>query len=1237
MNITLDSDDGEGINGMNVTMNSSTFRGYTVNGSVLFSVVPTGVHEITLSGDKTLVYFYGTEDLNGIIFSTTVTKADAGKVKQINYVLNETRALVNVTNSTYSAVPALSGLNVVITNGSRQYSGTTNSAGIVIFREVVPAVYTVTFNYTQLEDNGFIVPQSFTINVIAGNDENTTNNLTAPLQDIQVRFNITDEQSQGLDVYVALLTGDGQVANDSSGSPANGTTSGPPLGWLVLHTLVPSVTYNYMIDANSSGFGIWNSSQVYVPYYMVASVNRTLSPISIIVYAYDGESGQLKEDVNVSVLYEDAVAVNASDDALSVNLTGAANNVNFTHLFLYPLNYTVNVSSPRYFSEALDVSFGVMNPSETSETVQFSLTERKITVNIGNSTGDELEEGVNISIEDTGTGAVIQSLNGTFLNVSGTNASVTFLHVPDGEYRVNVTSSRYFSSSAVFTLGAENTTSGIDEFNFTMIERTVIVYLKDTDGSTLDHAVDVSVNQTDGSPITGTDSNIIPQQTGQTDTVTFNFIPDGENYKVIVASNDYFSQNWTFNTSDLPADNEHTFTMYERIAAVSVYDFADRTLLATAGNVTITLYNTTGVATNTTGDDLAANTTTGQWQFTGIRDETFNVSAVTGGYTQKNETFDPASGDSNSVGIYMKKLGHGYFNVTVYAEGTTTPISGATVSLRYLNASGTVVDTASVTGGYAMVEVNVSEYDQSDKNMTFVVSASGYYANSSVGYFNVSDQGVEAVVATLQAEPPPENPPSPGGRRTTTTGGVAPLLETQSFGNIEAGTSKSVKFLRSDLLNINEIAILTDEDAAGVSVTVKPSASPAGASEPIPSVDGKVYKYLDISAANLPDSAIKTVTVSFKVPRSWISDNGIDPEGIHMFRYSGISWRSLETAYLSTDGTWNYYRAVSPGFSTFAIAGYYLKEKDMEPTLLATYLKASECKTVYLTVKNTGGMTLTNVHVDALDAEWGTVAQSKGIASLGSGLQDRVTLRVCAGRDAVKGSYDISLDVISDQATRKVTSQVQVTETYLETLTKQIESLEAELDALEDGLDAEGMGYYNSARDRIADAREQLGKGNYDAALSSMNEARGYIDKIKEIEPKKGYLDMFIEWIILNYILTTVIAAMLIGMSSVVLLRKRIAGELPELPTGGEVLTGVMRAGEEAIDNLMSIIRELETRVEKIDFENLGDNERKWYNKVRLQIENIKRSVDGGEFKKAQRHANDAELYMKMLELHSAS
>jgi hypothetical protein len=40
---------------------------------------------------------------------------------------------------------------------------------------------------------------------------------------------------------------------------------------------------------------------------------------------------------------------------------------------------------------------------------------------------------------------------------------------------------------------------------------------------------------------------------------------------------------------------------------------------------------------------------------------------------------------------------------------------------------------------------------------------------------------------------------------------------------------------------------------------------------------------------------------------------------------------------------------------------------------------------------------------------------------------------------------------------------------------------------------------------------------------------------------------------------------------------------------------------------------------------------------VKLQIENIKRSIDGGEFKRAQRHANDAELYMKMLELHSAS
>lgn len=121
-----------------------------------------------------------------------------------------------------------------------------------------------------------------------------------------------------------------------------------------------------------------------------------------------------------------------------------------------------------------------------------------------------------------------------------------------------------------------------------------------------------------------------------------------------------------------------------------------------------------------------------------------------------------------------------------------------------------------------------------------------------------------------------------------------------------------------------------------------------------------------------------------------------------------------------------------------------------------------------------------------------------------------------------------------------------------------------------------------------------------------------------------------------NYLI--IIAGMIIaGMSTFFLFRRRIARELPELPTGGEVVGGVLKIGEETISNLMSMAKNLEDSVDKVDFDSLGDEQRKWYNRIKLQIEGVKRSIDDGDFKKAKRHVSDAELYMKMLELHSAS
>ncbi len=1231
VNITLSSDEGDGIDGMGVTMNSSNFYNTTSNGSVLFSVVPTGVHTVTLSGDKTLVYFNGSGNVSGLQFTINVTKADAGEVRQVGYTFSETMAVVNITNSTYYG---LSRITTTITNGSDSYTVDSNATGYAVFREVVPASnYTVTFNSTQLQGMGFVVPQTFSINAEEGGDDDSGNIISAALQDVQVRFNITDDSSNGLTgIYVALVNESGSVVNNSYGTYLNGSTSS---GLLTLHN-VPSGTYTYYIDGNSSGYGIWNNSQVTVPTNAIAMVNETLKPITLTAYVYDSVATQVKENVNVSVLYATTSVTNSSGDTLSHNVTSTGSGVDFTSMYLYQGNYTANVTSPRYFSQEQNVSFGTLNPAETNRTVQFTLIERMVTVNVENGSGSALEESVNITIRDV-SGAILLSTNESYyLNATNVTSSTEITHIPDESFSINVTSSLYFNGSQLFNV--TNITDGIKEFNFTMVERRIYVILKNSTGDDLTQNVTVYLNNTDGSAVTDTTgSEIAPIVNTTLPLVNFSYVPDGSFY-VNVTSDHYFLQSQSISSSDIATgtNNTLTFTMYEREVAVSAYDFSDRTLITTE-TVNITFYNVTGVAANTTGDNITASTSTGMVTFTGILDETFNVSAESANYTETNETFDPSSGQDTDVGIYLKKLNHGYFNLTVLVQGSSTLISGATVQLRNASASGTVIDSGTTGAGMVVLGVNTSEYDQSEKNMTFVVSASGYVTNSSTGYFNVSDQGVEGVNITLVAETPPSPPPDGGGGGGGGSSGGTVSSETQNMGTIEPGVEKTAKFLLSSTLNVMEVGVITDEAATDVSVKVSSSSKPSGSSSVISALDGSVYKYLDIDATNLQDSIITSATVKFKIPESWIDSNGIDPDEVYMYRYSGGAWSKLATIYLSTDGTWHYYKSTSPGFSTFAIVGYYYSDRDMEPTLYTTYIDAGECKTVYVTVSNTGGATLTNIHVEALEASWGTVTQSRGIASLSRGVQDRVSLKICADRLATKGSYDYSIEVISDRLSRTVSSKVQMTKTYVEVLTEQIDELESMLEEIGVGIDAAAVELYNSARDSIDSAKENINEGDYDEALGNMNSAREDMQLISEMEPSPGILNMFVEWIVANYILTAIIAAIAASAFSVVLFRKRITKELPEIPTGGEVLGGVMKAGQETIGNLMSIVRELETRVEGIDIESLGENERKWYNKVRLQIESVKRSIDGGDFKKAHRHVNDAELYMKMLELNTAS
>ncbi|HIH05068.1 TPA: PGF-pre-PGF domain-containing protein, partial [Candidatus Woesearchaeota archaeon] len=79
------------------------------------------------------------------------------------------------------------------------------------------------------------------------------------------------------------------------------------------------------------------------------------------------------------------------------------------------------------------------------------------------------------------------------------------------------------------------------------------------------------------------------------------------------------------------------------------------------------------------------------------------------------------------------------------------------------------------------------------------------------------------------------------------------------------------------------------------------------------------YQYLEIKSSNIGTAAVKDIQIAFKVPISWVDGQSAKKEDITLYRYTDGAWTALPTTYASSDGTYYYYTATTPGFSYFAI------------------------------------------------------------------------------------------------------------------------------------------------------------------------------------------------------------------------------------------------------------------------------------------------------------------------------
>ncbi len=130
---------------------------------------------------------------------------------------------------------------------------------------------------------------------------------------------------------------------------------------------------------------------------------------------------------------------------------------------------------------------------------------------------------------------------------------------------------------------------------------------------------------------------------------------------------------------------------------------------------------------------------------------------------------------------------------------------------------------------------------------------------------------------------------------------------------------------------ITNLFISVNEKVSDIEINVE-SLEMLPTSIPIP--QEKVFKYFKINITNLSYSSIDNATITFKVTKSWITENYFSPESIKLQRYDS-TWEPLKTTLNSEDADSYEYTSTTPGFSYFAITGNQIQESQTNWVLIS--------------------------------------------------------------------------------------------------------------------------------------------------------------------------------------------------------------------------------------------------------------------------------------------------------------
>jgi PGF-pre-PGF domain-containing protein len=879
-------------NGSALYLNVSASDPGNSNASNISSVT-VDVSSVNSSTTATLSNVGGTDywiNNSLLVFSSAEGSIDlqigaSDNASNVNNSVNLTLKVDN-TNPVVSneSVAYTSGLSVVNSSGTVLLNFTATDATSGLNTSAVMINVSNLNNSLTWETMSSAGGNNFTLSVIVDNSSTGTAVVPISVADNATNTNTSQSISVVLDNSGPAVTG---ITPDGSQWLTNGST----IDINVSSTDIGDAgVQNLMVDVSSANAtGTANLANLAGDYWTNSSLTVLTSNegiINLTVSAYDNLSN-LNNSVNLTIKVDNSAPVFTTNESVYPGGMNAINNGGIV---------TLNVTVTDAYS-GVNASTVMVNASGINSSLDW------VTMNPAN--GDNYTLDVIVNTSSSGT-VVLPVRAADNLSMWNTSASISVeIDVAEPTVTpVSPVSSMWFKDGDVLDLnvtiidtgtGVKNATVALNNVNST-ITTAILEHAGSNYWINNSLIVDSSSEGTINLTVVAYDN-----VSNFDNSVNLSIKVDNTEPLVLDAQTEYATGYTAVNNGSTITLNA---TISDALSGVSsVMSIDNVSSISTSDNVTLTQVSSTDYwkysnleiagaegtyLLNVTASDEAGNVnSSSSATFEVIIDNTDPVI-----YNLTLSTESPGSyGESINVSVNVSDAGSGIKRVT--AAGTA------------LTDQGSNIWNGTISAGYGANTVTVVATDNASNAVTNTsLSYTGPTAPSSSSSSSSSSDGMSSTTREAFL-----------ASRNTYEG--AKIVTQDSSGKVLSDPVKvvSVQLTRTEVTGVE---VESEVDIEKISVSVqkldsKPDNIPGSA-------PGNVHSYLNIEVSELDSENIAGASITFKVEKSWLEENGISTDDVVLSHYTGSAWDQLETSVSSDDGEYVYYIAKTPGFSTFAIS-----------------------------------------------------------------------------------------------------------------------------------------------------------------------------------------------------------------------------------------------------------------------------------------------------------------------------